>query len=78
METIDEYTAQLLSTLRTTRQALVDQLVAGTDSAEFVRGQIKGLDRGITAAADAGKAFVSNSPDDAQRRFRPGSGRARQ
>ena len=63
LDNIDEYTAGLLVQFRQTRQALVDQLVAGAEAPEFVRGQVRGLDRAITIALDASKAFLTVDAD---------------
>ena len=67
LDNIDEYTAGLLVQFRQTRQALVDQLVAGAEAPEFVRGQVRGLDRAIAISLEASKAFLTAPDTDVPR-----------
>jgi hypothetical protein len=50
-----------------TREQLVKQLLAGTtgdEKSEFVRGQIRGIDRALVALSEASRKFASEVGND--------------
>lgn len=58
---IKEYTSFVKEQVKPLREQLVNQLISGSsgdEKTEFVRGQIKGLDRALSAIDDASRKFT--------------------
>lgn len=61
MQDTNEYTASILTAIAPIRKALIDQLIAdkGDESSDYLRGQLKGLERASSIIEEAATRFVT-------------------